>query len=258
MRPIRLETVVILDEGCQIQGSKVCNMTVPSILDQFPSLQGCMCAWEEEPCTSLDVLTTQCHQKPVYDSAGSCTKQMTACIHDKVCNRYLVHLVQACDADPCNDTHCRRATQQFYGDMPRSVAEMLFMCECESWDQSCLLMKNTLHSGTCGDEIRACQEGVIRCLGDRHCRTLLKTFQSKCWNDEDSQCSDSDDRNHECISQMDPALILSADVECRMAFLATVGTALQHPCTCRGLYDEDLRQCNTLNELLHNRSHFRR
>lgn len=55
---------VIQDGGCQIKGSEVCNMTIQTILHQFPSLPGCVCAWEEELCDSIQVLATQCHQKP--------------------------------------------------------------------------------------------------------------------------------------------------------------------------------------------------
>ncbi|KAM3863066.1 GDNF family receptor alpha-like [Diretmus argenteus] len=244
------------DEGCQIKGSKVCNMTIQSILDQFPSLQGCMCAWEEELCSSIQALATQCHQKPVYDGTGSCLKQINVCVHDEVCNRYLVPLLHACSAEQCDSAHCQQVTHQFYAGMPYNVAEMLVMCECELWDQDCLLIKSTLQSGTCGDETWTCQEGVKHCLDDWHCRNLLKTFRAKCWNAEDTQCSDDDYRDDECIGQMDPALILGGAIECKLAFLATVGTALQYPCTCKGIYKDDLLKCNILHDILNNRSHF--
>ena len=47
-------------------------MSVRAMLEQFPSLQQCLCVWleeveeveEVEPCRSLQALTTQCHQKP--------------------------------------------------------------------------------------------------------------------------------------------------------------------------------------------------
>lgn len=55
---------VIQGGGCQIKGSEVCNMTIQAALDQFPSLQGCVCAWEEELCDSMRALATQCHRKP--------------------------------------------------------------------------------------------------------------------------------------------------------------------------------------------------
>lgn len=52
------------DEGCQIKGSEVCNLTIQTVLDQFPSLHGCVCAWEEELCDSIQALAIQCHHKP--------------------------------------------------------------------------------------------------------------------------------------------------------------------------------------------------
>lgn len=43
---------------------EVCDMTIQTVLDQFPSLQGCVCTWEEELCDAIQVLATQCHRKP--------------------------------------------------------------------------------------------------------------------------------------------------------------------------------------------------
>ncbi|KAF7667069.1 hypothetical protein LDENG_00080020 [Lucifuga dentata] len=181
---------------------------------------------------------------------------MAVCVRDVICNRYLVPVRQACAAAQCDNTHCQQVTQQFYGSMPFNVAEMLVMCECEASDENCLHMKDILHSGTCDDEVWICQDAVVQCLQDWHCRNLLKTFQSKCWRAEDAQCSESDLGSAECISQMDPALILGVDPECRTAFLATLGTALMHPCTCKGLHKDDLLKCNRLQDIFHNRSHF--
>ncbi|XP_041804059.1 GDNF family receptor alpha-like isoform X2 [Chelmon rostratus] len=262
-------------EGCQIKGSEVCNMTIQTALDQFPSLQGCVCAWEEELCDSMQALAAQCHRKPaqqkrnaatdwqsssligyVYDGAGSCLDQMTVCVSDAVCNRYLAPVLQACMAEQCDHDRCQRQTQRFYGSMPHNVAEMLVMCECDASDQSCLHMKTALHSGTCGDETRICQDTVNQCAEDSHCRDLLKTFRTKCWSSEDAQCSDIDLQKDECFTQMDPALILGAESECKTAFLATLGTALHYPCTCKGVHNDDLLKCNIIHDVLHNRSHF--
>lgn len=87
-------------------------------------------------------------------------------------------------------------------------------------------------------------------------RDLLKTFRTKCWSSEEAQCSDSDLRKDECFTQMDPALILGADSECKSAFLATLGTALHYPCTCKGVRSDDLLKCHVIHDVLHNRSHF--
>ncbi|XP_051273225.1 GDNF family receptor alpha-like isoform X2 [Dicentrarchus labrax] len=261
------------DDGCQIKGSDMCNMTIQTILNQFPTLQGCVCAWEEELCDSIKALATQCHQKPaqqkrstvtdwqssslkdyVYDGAGSCLDQMTVCLNDAVCNRYLAPVLQECTAN-CNLDRCQEATQQFYGSMPHNVAEMLVMCECEASDEDCLDMKNLLHGGTCGDEPRICQDTINLCVDDSNCRDLLRTFQTKCWSSEEAPCH-NDLQNDECFTLMDPALILGADPECKMAFLDTWGTALHYPCTCKGVSNDNLLMCNMIHDVLHNRSHF--
>uniref|UniRef100_A0A3Q2V3K9 GDNF/GAS1 domain-containing protein n=1 Tax=Haplochromis burtoni TaxID=8153 RepID=A0A3Q2V3K9_HAPBU len=258
---------VIQDGGCQIKGSEVCNMTIQTILHQFPSLPGCVCAWEEELCDSIQVLATQCHQKPVkmsqnwrnpfttflslcflvYDGAGSCLDQFRACLSDSVCNRYLAPMLQACKSGQCNDEGCQQETLRFYRNVPQNVAEMLVMCECEASDQSCLSMKTELHSGTCGDEIRVCQRVLNQCTEDSNCRYAVLS----------SDCIDSDLPRDECFTQMDPELILGADAECKRAFVATLGTVLHHPCTCKRLYNDDLLTCSMIHDVLHNRSRFK-
>uniref|UniRef100_A0A7N6AMR9 GDNF/GAS1 domain-containing protein n=1 Tax=Anabas testudineus TaxID=64144 RepID=A0A7N6AMR9_ANATE len=236
--------------GCQIKGSEVCNMTIQSVLNQFPSLQGCVCDWQEELCGSIqaliqnsshaNVICLQNSPTPLlfiaYDGAGSCLNQITVCVSDTVCNRYLAPVLQACMGDQCNRDHCQQVTQQFYGSMPHNVAEMLVMCECEASDQSCLDMKTTLQNGMCGDETQLCQETVKQCVKDSNCRYRLKTFQDKCWSFEEAKCSDSELVNTDCLTLMDPAFILGADPECEKAFLASLGTALHYPCSCKGLH----------------------
>ncbi|KAM6997618.1 GDNF family receptor alpha-like isoform 2-T2 [Tautogolabrus adspersus] len=264
------------DEACQIKGSQACNMTIQAVLDQFPSLQGCVCVREEELCDSIRALATQCRlntasqQKRssgmdwqsstlihnVYDAAGSCLDRMTVCVSDAVCNRYLAPVLQACTAEQCDSDRCQQVTQQFYSSMPRSVAEMMVLCECAASDHSCLHMKTALHSGTCGVSTLICQETMNRCAEDQNCRKLLMTFREKCWSSEGAQCSDGDLENNECFTRVDPALILGADPECQRAFLATMGTVLHYPCTCKGMHSDDLLTCNMIYEVFHNRSHF--
>lgn len=89
---------------------------------------------------------------------------------DAVCNKYLVPVLQACTAGPCDAGRCRRATAQFYGSTPRGVAEMLAMCECEASDQSCAHMRSALHGGACEDEAWTCQNSVVRCAQEAGCR----------------------------------------------------------------------------------------
>ncbi|KAI3362667.1 hypothetical protein L3Q82_001741 [Scortum barcoo] len=159
-------------------------------------------------------------------------------------------------AEQCHSGRCQQAIKQFYGRMPQNVAEMLVLCECQASDQSCLDMKTVLQSGTCGENTWICQETIDQCLKDNNCRDLLKIFQTKCWSPEEAQCSDTDLRNDECYTQMDPVLILGAYSECRKAFLATLGTALHYPCTCKGVLNDNLLSCNMIHEVFHNRSHF--
>ncbi|KAK5908375.1 hypothetical protein CgunFtcFv8_016441 [Champsocephalus gunnari] len=263
------------DEGCQIKGSEVCNLTIQTVLDQFPSLHGCVCAWEEEHCGSIEALATQCNQKTaaqrrragkdwqsssliryVQNGAESCLDQMKVCINDAVCNKYLIPVTQACMAPQCDHDRCEKASQQFYSSMPHDVAEIIVMCECKDSDQNCLDIKTALHSGTCGDQIWICQDTVNLCVEDSTCRYLLNSFRVKCWSPEEARCRDRDLHNDECISQMDPALILGADSECKKAFLDTLGTALHYPCQCKGMHNDDLLTCNLIHDLLHNRSHF--
>lgn len=106
----------------------------------------------------------------VHNGARSCLDQVTACISDTVCNRYLVPVLQACMAEQCESDRCQQETQQFYGSMPHNVAEMLVMCECEASDQSCVHMKAALHSGTCGDKTWICRDTVAQCAKDSNCR----------------------------------------------------------------------------------------
>ncbi|XP_029962865.1 GDNF family receptor alpha-like [Salarias fasciatus] len=262
------------DEGCQIKGSEVCNMTIQTVLDQFPSLPGCVCAWEEELCDSIDVLAAQCLQKPavpqrsavmdwktsalkdlVNDAAGSCLDRTRVCVSDTVCNRHLVPVLQECTTK-CHSERCLQATRRFYSRMPQNVAEMLAMCECEASDQTCLHMRNVLHGGTCGEEPWICQQALHQCVEDDNCRNLLEMFQAKCWSPEEAACSDSMLRSEECFTRMDPALVLGGDSECKKAFLDTLGTVLHHPCVCKGMNSQDLATCERIHDVLHDRSLF--
>ncbi|XP_036978551.1 GDNF family receptor alpha-like isoform X3 [Acanthopagrus latus] len=268
---------VCRDEGCQIKGLGACNMTIQTALDQLPSLRGCVCTWKEEGlCDSMRMLAEQCRRRPaaqqkrstamdwrsssligyVYDGAGSCSDRIAVCLSDAVCNRYLALVLGACNAAKCSHDSCQRLARQFYSSMPHNIAEMLVMCECEASDEDCVGMKTALHTGTCGDELRMCQDTVDHCVKDGDCRDLLKTMVTKCWSSEDAQCADSDLQKDECFTQMDPARILGADSECKTAFLATLGTTLHHPCMCSGVSNDDLLMCNMIHDVLHNRSHF--
>ncbi|KAM8860161.1 GDNF family receptor alpha-like [Spinachia spinachia] len=191
----------------------------------------------------------------VHDDSASCLDQITVCVSDTVCNRYLAPVLQACMAQ-CDRDRCQTVTQQFYANMPHNVAEMLVMCQCDTSDHACWEMTSALHSGTCGGQTWICQDTVNQCVEDTTCRQLLKSFREKCWSPEDAQCRDSDLQTDECITRMYPARIRGADSECKIAFLKTLGTALHYPCACKGMRHGDLLSCNTIHDVLHNRSHF--
>lgn len=87
-------------------------------------------------------------------------------------------------------------------------------------------------------------------------RNALKRFRSKCWSSREAECSDSELRQRECLTDMDPTRILGAHSECKAAFLATVGTPLHRPCSCKGLNGGHLLTCSKIHSVFHNRSHF--
>uniref|UniRef100_A0A672HM48 GDNF/GAS1 domain-containing protein n=1 Tax=Salarias fasciatus TaxID=181472 RepID=A0A672HM48_SALFA len=251
---------VIQDEGCQIKGSEVCNMTIQTVLDQFPSLavmdwktsalkdlgnkldrgkfDGPAVQYKNNICAFLSL---------VNDAAGSCLDRTRVCVSDTVCNRHLVPVLQECTTK-CHSERCLQATRRFYSRMPQNVAEMLAMCECEASDQTCLHMRNVLHGGTCGEEPWICQQALHQ--------NLLEMFQAKCWSPEEAACSDSMLRSEECFTRMDPALVLGGDSECKKAFLDTLGTVLHHPCVCKGMNSQDLATCERIHDVLHDRSLF--
>ncbi|XP_053731946.1 GDNF family receptor alpha-like [Synchiropus splendidus] len=265
------------DGGCQIKDSMICNMTIKTVLDQFPSLRACLCVeeQEEELCGSVHDLATQCLPQPAaqvkrstkagwgesdlkdnaYGSSGTCSDQVRACVSDSVCNRHLAPVLLACAADHCVPDQCRGATQDFYAQMPIGVAEMLAMCDCNSSDQSCMLMKWMLHSGACGQETELCLETVNQCVTDSECRGLFVNFQSKCWHEEDRHCTDGE-LGQDCFTHLDQGLILGSDSACIEAYIATLGTPLHHPCSCEQLQGEDLLSCSMILHIFHDRSHF--
>ncbi|XP_037127667.1 GDNF family receptor alpha-like isoform X1 [Syngnathus acus] len=257
---------ISLCEGCQIKESEMCNLTTQAVLDKFAELQGCVCSWEED-------LLAQCKSKPAphkrstpadwqsssfrefEDAARSCTHQIRFCLSDSMCNKHLAPVLQTCMEAQCDHDSCGQEMRRFYSSVPYDLAERLVMCECDPPDVSCLQMKAAIHGNTCGDQLWICQEAVRRCLEEQHCRELLTSFQNKCWTSEESSCSEVTLQS-ECLHLMNPALILGRELDCRKAFVATLGTTLHHPCTCEQVHGADLYTCSTIHDVLHNRSHF--
>ncbi|XP_057703423.1 GDNF family receptor alpha-like [Corythoichthys intestinalis] len=258
--------------GCQIKDSGVCNLTIHVEFAQFTGPGGCVCAWEKEG--GIQELLAQCELRPAPHkrrtktdlqssglvefeyTAGSCTEQIRFCVSNSICNKCLAPVLQACNEAQCDHNSCGQETQNFYGSVPHDFAERLVMCECDPSDVSCLQMKAAIHGSTCGANPWICQEVVTRCVEDQHCRDLLTKFQAKCWRYDESLCGDVGLQS-ECFHFMNPALILGGELECRKAFVATLGTALHHPCTCQHVHGADLDTCRTIHDVLHNRTHFK-
>ncbi|XP_037394669.1 GDNF family receptor alpha-like [Pygocentrus nattereri] len=189
---------------------------------------------------------------------SSCLLETTLCIQDEVCNRQLVPFVQSCSDPQCEDSRCRLAMRRFFSDLPQTVAEMLVFCECEREDQDCQDVQKTLHSSSCPGGhtlLWNCLEMLDSCTGDKLCRQTFEGFLSNCFGPEDAPLSEYSIRD--LIHLIDLDFFLSGDKECRMAFVATMGSILQSPCTCHGLHRDDLYRCNLLQQAIQNRSHFR-
>ncbi|XP_061766321.1 GDNF family receptor alpha-like isoform X1 [Nerophis ophidion] len=255
-------------EGCHAKDSETCNMTVQAVLDQFPPLRAC-----EELCGAIQELVAQCEPQPAlqkrtsqtgrqsntlinFEPVGSCTDQMRLCVSDASCNKNLARVLQACTAGRCDPDRCGRETRHFYASIPHNLAETLVMCECDPADHICRQMTAVLHGNTCGEDTLVCQEALRRCVEDQHCRELLTSFQAECWSPAAAACS-GEALQSECFGRLDPSDILGEDLKCRKAFVATLGTALQRPCTCQQVHGPDFRTCSVIQDVLHNRSHFR-
>ncbi|XP_072293055.1 GDNF family receptor alpha-like [Eucyclogobius newberryi] len=262
-------------ERCQMKESVVCNRSLSSVLELFPSLRDCVCEQHTDMCASIPALLAQCHQKPaaerqkgsendwhsstlldlVDDTSRVCLDSIRLCLNDAVCNRRLAPVLLECMKPNCEHDKCQQATASFFMAMPPSVAKMMVMCHCQDSDEACRGMSSALHSGTCGTERAVCLHTVTQCARDRHCRRRLSVFQSRCWSSVEPFCL-TDPHTEECLSQMNPTLILGAQPECQTAFLDTVSTVLHYPCTCEGLLGHDLHTCGMIYEVFHNRTHF--
>ncbi|XP_055083159.1 GDNF family receptor alpha-like [Periophthalmus magnuspinnatus] len=262
-------------DECQMKEWAVCNLSLPSVLELYPTLKACVCEQEAALCASIPALLTQCHQKTaaqrhrssdndwqsstlldlVDDTSGSCLERIRRCLSDAVCNGRMAPVLQDCMEPNCDPDRCQTATTAFFRAMPPSVGRMLVMCQCQDSDEACGRMSSALHSGSCGTERTNCLHIVTQCIRDRGCRRRLSVFQWRCWISGDPQCL-ATPYTQECLSQMNPAVILGAEPECQTAFLDTVGTALHYPCSCEGLLGPDLQTCGRIHEVFHNRSLF--
>ncbi|KAJ8359990.1 hypothetical protein SKAU_G00165150 [Synaphobranchus kaupii] len=190
------------------------------------------------------------------DTLRSCMRTMTACVYDEVCNTQLVPLVRACSESHCEASACGRTTRRFYQGLPPTVAEMLVFCECDAADPDCLRVRADLQSGSCPgmlDQAPTCLEVYDRCMLEPTCRQRYRTFQSMCLREGEEESLCHAHAPSDCLCPPDPDLIAGGDAECRQAFVGTMGTVLQLPCTCEGLQNIHLHKCKRIREVFQDR-----
>ncbi|XP_049337544.1 GDNF family receptor alpha-like [Astyanax mexicanus] len=261
------------DSGCETLSSERCNVTIQALLTHYSNCKH-VCT-EDDPCSTLQLLSSSCqsYSGTVYlilklilslylfpntdpRSDSSCLQVMTRCVGDEVCNRQLVPFVQSCSETQCEGSSCRLATRSFFTGLPQNTAEMLMFCQCEEADQDCRDVQNILQSSSCSANQTPwnCLEMLESCSAERLCRQTFEGFLSKCFGSEEASFSGYSTR--ELLHLIDADFFRSGDKECRKAFVATMGSPLQSPCTCHGLHHENSYRCNMLKQAVQNRTQF--
>ncbi|XP_077086431.1 GDNF family receptor alpha-like [Siphateles boraxobius] len=244
------------DGGWHTTDAKVCNDTLQMMLSRSPALGECVCSGPD-PCCALQQLYSQCQHRLVHHKSRSCLEETKACLGEESCNRRMVPFVQECNAYQCNLSQCRQAMSQFYSALPHDVAERLVFCDCDGEDQECQQMKASLHSGSCASDLSqtpwTCLEALDRCSGDASCRQIFKRYLAKCFEAEDAAY----DSPSEWLNLINPDIFIGEDLQCRVAFVETMGSILHHPCTCDGLHHHDQYKCNELKQIFQDKSFFK-
>lgn len=83
-------------------------------------------------------------------------------------------------------------------------------------------------------------------------RQLSNRYLSKCFGAEDSAY----DLTSDWLNLINPDNFLGEDLQCRVAFVETMGSVLHHPCTCDGLHHHDQYKCNELKQIFQDKSLF--
>ncbi|KAM6185151.1 GDNF family receptor alpha-like [Rhynchocyon petersi] len=198
-------------------------------------------------------------KKTSFTGTQSCLEVAEACVEDVVCNPQLALYLQACSANGnlCDVKHCQAAIRFFYQNMPFNIAQMLAFCDCAQSDIPCQQAKEALHSKPCALNVvptPTCLDVIHSCRNDELCRTLYKTFQSKCWQHVTRKCYEDET----CISTLNPQdLTCSGNNDCMAAYIGTFGTILQVQCTCRSITHSEESLCKIFQHMLHRRSCFR-
>ncbi|XP_043090486.1 GDNF family receptor alpha-like [Puntigrus tetrazona] len=262
------------DGGCHMTDAKLCNATLQMMFSRSPALGQCVCSGPD-PCSTIEQLYSQCrhhwapknkqlesewqasdHKEGVHQTNQSCLEEIVACLGEKSCNSRMVPFVQECNAYQCNPSQCREAVRQFYSTLPHNVAEKLVFCDCDSEDQECQQMKASLHSGSCASDrsetLWTCLEALDSCSEDTLCRQIFSRYLSKCFGEKESE----HETTSEWLSRLDPDFFLGHDLQCRVAFVETMGSILHHPCTCDGLHHHDQYKCNELKHIFQDKSLF--
>nr|XP_042137218.1 GDNF family receptor alpha-like [Peromyscus maniculatus bairdii] len=201
-------------------------------------------------------LTTPLHHG--FKQMQSCLEVTEACVGDVACNAQLALYLKACSANGnlCDVKHCQAAIRFFYQNMPFNTAQMLAFCDCAQSDIPCQQSKETLHSKPCALNIvppPTCLSVIHTCRNDELCRAHYRTFQSECWPRVTGKCQDDET----CISTLGKQdLTCSGSDSCKAAYLKTFGTALQVPCACRSITQNEEPLCMALQHMLHIKSCF--
>ncbi|XP_051503437.1 GDNF family receptor alpha-like [Myxocyprinus asiaticus] len=245
------------DGGCRMTDAKVCNSNLQMMLTRAPVLGECLCSGQD-PCSTLQQLYSQCQHHLVRRTNRSCLEEIIACIEDEDCNRQMVPFVQACSTQ-CDPSECRQAMGQFYSSLPHDVAESLMFCECEREDPECQQMKTSLHCGSCiNDELQTpmtCLEMLDSCAGDALCRQTFNRYLSECFGAVEAPYGEHS--TSEWLQHLDPDFFLGEELQCRVAFVATMGSILHNPCTCDGLHHLHQHKCNEFQHMFQNKSLFK-
>ncbi|XP_052006692.1 GDNF family receptor alpha-like [Xyrauchen texanus] len=264
------------DGSCRMTDAKVCNSNLQMMLTRAPLLGECLCSGLD-PCSTLQQLYSQCkhhlaqkrtelkqewqtngHSRYVRHTNRSCLEEIIACIEDEDCNRQMVPFVQACSTQ-CDPSECRQAIGKFYSNLPHDVAESLVFCDCEREDPECQQMKTSIHFGSCiSDEMQTpmtCLEELDSCAGDTLCRQTFNRYLSECFGAVEAPYGEHS--TSEWLQHLDPDFFLGEEHECRVAFVATMGSILHNPCTCDGLRHHHQHKCNELQHMFQNKSVFK-
>ncbi|XP_065104124.1 GDNF family receptor alpha-like [Paramisgurnus dabryanus] len=259
------------DGSCQLTDPKICNGTLQMILTRSAALGDCLC-YTSDPCSTLQQLYSQCQQhlekkelEAKWQASAqtghgkSCLEETMACLEDEICNRNMVPFVQACSPHKCRPRRCRQAMGQFYSALPHNIAEKLVFCDCDREDQECQQMKTSLHSSSCEtDHVQTpwtCLEMLDCCSEDQRCRKTFTRYLSECFGAEELPY---DGRStSDWLQQLDPDFFLGEEHQCRVAFVATMGSVLHNPCVCDGVPHHDLHRCNELQQIFQNKSLFK-